>query len=86
MSGVLHELKEVILSADGVLSLFPTGEEGEEGGGVGMLASPIRPRRFVMGPTRGLKKQAAGDKPLIQLQWMVRVYSCSVDTRRVLNV
>ena len=36
-----------------------------------LQASPIRPRRFTLGPARGMMKGKDSDKPVLLLQWLV---------------
>ena len=38
-----------------------------------LQASPIRPRKFGVGPARGLMKGKDADKPVVHLHWLVRL-------------
>ena len=38
-----------------------------------LQASPIRPRKFGLGPARGLMKGKDADKPVLHLHWLVRL-------------
>jgi len=67
---------------DTSLQLQPSVEEGLEFSHP-LQASPIRPRRFGVGPARGTMKGKDADKPVLHLHWPVS--SCSHDLLSLLN-
>ena len=62
-----------------VLSSFPDGTDKvgmADASSASLQASPLRPRRFTLGPTRGGVRERDRDTHAVHLQWLVG-YTCS---------